>query len=199
MSAPPDFDALYARDDDPWEVATSWYERRKIDLVLAVLRRERYGSAWDAGCGTGDLAAALATRCDRVIATDAAPTACDLAAARTADRPQVRVERSRLPDRPAALEHPVDLVVVSEVLYYLDEADLAASLDTLARACHDETDVVAVHWRPRPEGARVTGAAAQRALNTRFLADGFERVVTHTDVEFVLALWSRDVPATLGR
>lgn len=198
MSAPPDFDALYERDHDPWEVATSWYERRKIALVLAVLRRERYGVAWDAGCGTGELAAALAGRCDRVVATDATQGACDLTAVRAAGLPGVHVERSALPEPPRALDGRADLVVVSEVLYYLDEASLDAATVTLARACHDETDVVAVHWRARPEGARLSGAAAQRALNARLMGDGFERVVTHTDPEFVLAVWSRDVPTTSG-
>ena len=44
----PDFEALYRRDADPWRVASSFYEQRKLDLVLAVLEpadvRARLGS-----------------------------------------------------------------------------------------------------------------------------------------------------------
>ncbi|HYI57876.1 MAG TPA: hypothetical protein VEX66_06885 [Microlunatus sp.] len=31
----PDFDALYRQDPDPWGVASSFYERRKLQIVLA--------------------------------------------------------------------------------------------------------------------------------------------------------------------
>lgn len=199
MPSPEEFDALYESDRDPWEVATSWYERRKIALALAVLRRERYGVAWDAACGTGDLTAALAQRATRVVATDSSPAACELTRQSTATIDHVTIECSALPARPAALAGPADLIVLSEVLYYLDEADLVATFETVATACHDRTDVVAVHWRPRPERAHTTGGAAQRALNDALIGRGFERVITHTDVEFVLALWSQDIPETVGR
>lgn len=36
MVRPPDFEALYAADPDPWHVRDSWYERRKEAVVLAV-------------------------------------------------------------------------------------------------------------------------------------------------------------------
>ncbi len=33
----PDFEALYVRDPDPWQVGSSWYEQRKLSIVLASL------------------------------------------------------------------------------------------------------------------------------------------------------------------
>ena len=62
-----------------------------------------------------------------------------------------------------------------------------------------EADVVAVHWRPKPEDAWLSGEAVQRELNDYLTDAGWCRVVTHTDVEFVVATWSRDVPLTIGR
>ena len=96
----PDFETLYQHDADPFDVATSWYERRKEAVLLSSLTREHYASAWDAACGTGHLAHALGERCDRVLATDASPTAVRLTADRTRDAPRVRALVSRLPVRP---------------------------------------------------------------------------------------------------
>jgi len=40
MSGPPgipDFESMYRADSDPWQVQTSWYERRKLAVLLASL------------------------------------------------------------------------------------------------------------------------------------------------------------------
>lgn len=200
MSIAPDFEELYTADPDPWEVATSWYERRKTHVLLACLRRQRYGTAWDVGCGTGELAALLAARCDRVVATDAAERACELTRRRSAAEGDVLVERSTLPLLPDALrDRPADLVVLSEVLYYLSEADRRAAAETLAAACAPEGDIVAVHWSATTEGASVSGIGAHRDLDRALIERGWWRLVAHRDVEFTLTLWSRDMPATIGR
>ena len=47
------FADLYAGGDDPWQTRTSWYERRKRDVVLACLPRDRYAHAAEPGCGLG--------------------------------------------------------------------------------------------------------------------------------------------------
>lgn len=41
-SARQHFEQMYQADPDPWQVASRWYERRKRDLLLAALPRERY-------------------------------------------------------------------------------------------------------------------------------------------------------------
>ena len=53
----PDFEALYQADADPWQVRSSFYEARKLDLLLACLSRPMYDAAWDPSCGVGELAA----------------------------------------------------------------------------------------------------------------------------------------------
>ena len=198
---PPDFDAMYAADPDPWEVASSWYEQRKLGIVLAGLRRPSYGLVWDAACGTGELAARIAPRCETVVATDASAAAVELSRRRVAQAAasNVTVARNALPGRPEVLRGVPDLVVLSEVLYYLDAPQRAATWRLVAALAGPVTDVVAVHWRPRPEDGYRSGEAVQRELNDVLVDAGWYRVVTHTDVEFVMACWSPDVPRTLGR
>lgn len=195
----PDFERLYAGDPDPWQVATSWYERRKIAVSAASLRRERYALAWDAACGTGDLAVALAARCERVVATDLSSTACDIARARLIDCPNAEVTTSALPARPEALTAAPDLVVLSEVLYYLDEPARRATYALVDEVSAPDADVLAVHWAPHPEDAYLSGAGVQAELDHELRRAGWGRLVSHVDAEFVLGLWSRDLPDHIGR
>lgn len=199
----PDFEALYRSDSDPWDVATSWYERRKTALVLACLRRERYRLAWDPACGTGELAAHLADRSDRVVATDQSVRAVELTRARGhAHRDRLTCAVSELPEVPAALAesgHAPDLVVLSEVLYYLDDPARAATYAMLDALAAPDADLVSVHWWPTPEEAAVAGAHAHRELGDALAARGWARLVTHTDEEFLVAVWSRALPERLGR
>nr|WP_279590806.1 SAM-dependent methyltransferase [Dermatophilus congolensis] len=200
----PDFEDVYRNDPDPWDVATSWYERRRTQLILAMLRQERYGLVWDAACGTGHLARELMGRAQRLVCTDIAGRACALAAAQVQQADACStvcvVERSGLPQVPSALGGRVpDLVVLSEVLYYLDADERAATWEMLDRLCGPCTDIVAVHWAPRPEDSHLSGAAVQRELNAFLGQRGWWRLVTHTDMEFVAVLWSQDAPQSIGR
>ncbi len=171
------FAQLYA-EGDPWD-AGSWYERRKRAVVAAALPRERYRHAFEPGCGAGELIAELAARCDRVDASDPVPAAVERARAR--DLTGVRVSRAALPDGiPAG---PLDLAVFSEVLYYLDDATVAATLDRTLAALEPGADVVLVHWRGWPAEAPRDAAATHALVRAR---PELRRVVEHTDEHFLL-------------
>lgn len=183
-AAGPDFFAgMYAGDDDPWDFAGKWYEQRKRALTLAALPAQRYRSGFEPGCAVGLLTAALAERCDALLSSDIAPRAVELTTARVARLPHVRVERRTLPG-----EWPVgerfDLVVLSELGYYLAPPDwervLAATLASLA----PDGVVLLCHWRhPVPQhivpAEHVHGAFLDSpALPTR--------LVHHVEEDFLL-------------
>lgn len=189
-----DFEERYRADPDPFRVRTSWYERRKIQVVLASLTREHYRAAWDIACGTGDLALALTDRCGRVSATDAAPTAVELTRDLLQDK-GADVSVSALP-RLAVPAASFDLIVASEVLYYLDEASRQASYDVVLAAAADPEpghapEVVAVHWRHHPHDAHLSGAQVTAELDARLAAAGWQRRVRHEDADFVTGHWVR--------
>lgn len=191
---PPDFDAMYAADPDPWKVRDSWYERRKEAVVLALLSRERYDHAWDAASGTGDLALALARRCERVTASDASSRAVELTgellSGERASGVPTSVVVNRLPEVPALAEPP-DLVVLSEVLYYLPEADRLRALEAVGAAAKPSAELVVVHWRHHPDDAFLAGAAATEEADRLWRERGWERLVWHDDRHFVAASWVR--------
>ena len=138
------FDALYAADPDPWKFASSAYEREKYAVTLAALTRERYENAFEIGCSIGVLTERLAARCDRLLAVDVAFAALELARRRCASAACVRFERMCVP-----VEWPngtFDLILASEVVYYLDAHDVARLADRIAGALAPRGDLVLVHW-----------------------------------------------------
>ncbi|MFG1645602.1 bifunctional PIG-L family deacetylase/class I SAM-dependent methyltransferase [Amycolatopsis sp. NPDC049252] len=180
------FAQLYAADDDPWHVADGWYERRKRAVLLASLPREHYGTIVEPGCGLGLLTRELAARCDRLHAFDPVPSAVSRAAAAVADLSHVDVHSGSVPSGiPAG---PVDLLVYSELLYYLDDADLTATIEASAAALAPGGDLVALHWRPwAPEAPRDAAETHERLL----AHPAFEQVVAHTDEAFLLHVLRR--------
>ncbi|QRP49732.1 bifunctional PIG-L family deacetylase/class I SAM-dependent methyltransferase [Amycolatopsis sp. FDAARGOS 1241] len=180
------FAELYAGSPDPWEVATSWYERRKRGLLLASLPCERYGTVVEPGCGTGALTRELAGRCTRLLASDPVPEAVRRTREATAGMSSVDVHEGAAPGvLPAG---PVDLVVFGELLYYLGDADLDRTVERAAESLAPGGEIAAVHWRHwAPEAPRDGRAAHRRLLEHPRL----EAVVAHDDEEFLLHVLRR--------
>jgi 2-polyprenyl-3-methyl-5-hydroxy-6-metoxy-1,4-benzoquinol methylase len=121
------FERLYRADPDPWRFANSPYEQQKYEATLAILGTKHFQSALEVGCSIGILTSRLASRCDRLIGLDFAPSAVKEARARCAPYPGVRIEQMQVPRQWP--EGSFDLILFSEVLYFLDESDL---MDTCA-------------------------------------------------------------------
>jgi LmbE family N-acetylglucosaminyl deacetylase/SAM-dependent methyltransferase len=188
------FDAAYAEHEDPWRVTTRWYERRKRLATLAALPDERYGRALEIGCSIGVTTAGLAERVDELLAVDVAPTAVARARARLADAPHVRVEvRDVGVDWPAG---GFDLVVMSEVGYYLDDDALDRVLRTLPDALGASGTLVACHWR-HPEGDfRRSGDEVHARLAA---VPGLTRILRHEEEDFLLEVLSADPRSVAAR
>lgn len=185
VSAPIDrFARLYGAATCPWGAAESWYERRKRSLTMDSLPRERYRRALEPACGTGELTRELTARCAEVIAFDPVPAAVHQARHAA---PGARVEIGALPDRIPS-EGPVDLLVFSEILYYLDDRDLVTSLDRLVNVVEPGGHLIATHWRPWAPEAPRDGAAAHRELLDR---TELAVLVEHIDDEFLLHVLRR--------
>ena len=135
------FDGLYANDPDPWRFATSDYERDKYAATLAALPDRRFRAGLEVGCSIGVLTRQLAPRCDTLLALDVAEAALAQARARC---PDVRFERRVIPS-----EWPVgrfDLIVFSEMLYYLDAAAIRATAGKAMAALQPGGSILMVHY-----------------------------------------------------
>jgi 2-polyprenyl-3-methyl-5-hydroxy-6-metoxy-1,4-benzoquinol methylase len=158
------FEALYTSDPDPWRFATSDYEREKYAATVAALPPRRFVRAFEVGCSIGVLTRQLAASCDSLLAVDVAEAAVRQAEERCEDQPWVDFATMTVPA--AWPDGKFDLILFSEVLYYLgvDGIHEAArrTLDSLA----PEGVVLLVNWHGATDGACTGDEAA-----AMFIAD----------------------------
>jgi predicted TPR repeat methyltransferase len=162
------FDRLYAASDDPWRFETSAYEREKYAATLAALPPGRFAAAFEAGCSIGVLTRALADRCDRLLAVDVSEAALRLARARCFGQ-NVRFARMALPhDWP---EHDrFDLMLFSEVLYFLDATDLRCLAERSRDSLANGGTVLLVNWTGETDTPTTGDAAAELFIAASGLA-----------------------------
>lgn len=161
------FDRLYASDPDPWGFATSPYEAGKyrdtLALIDAIAPGRRFAHAAELGCSIGVFTTMLAPRCDTLIGIDAAQAAIDAARARCATLPHLRFACGLLPA--AFPDGAFDLLVISELLYFLSPADIEQLAHAARRAASPDAVILLANWTG-PTDTPHTGDAAA----TRFIA-----------------------------
>jgi SAM-dependent methyltransferase len=159
------FDRMYAASADPWELQDRWYEQRKYAITMALLPHANYRHAFEPGCSVGVLTERLARRCDHVTATDIVPAALDATGRRLSTagvrQPVTLLQR--------ALEDPwpkgrFDLVVLSEIGYYLHADALRAVLDREVPRLLSGATVIAAHWRHHVPDYPMTGDHANDVI-----------------------------------
>lgn len=159
------FDSMYADSADPWELATRWYEQRKYSITLALLPHRRYRHAFEPGCSIGTLTEQLEARCDQVTAVDVSAAALEAAGRRLRASGRCGavslVQGSLDDDWPAG---PFDLVVLSEVAYYLTEATLASVLRRECPRLAAGAVVLGAHWRHPVDDYPMTGDEANAVI-----------------------------------
>jgi SAM-dependent methyltransferase len=144
---PPDyFDDVYRANEDPWQFASSPYEREKYAATLAALSRPHYERAFEIGGSIGVFTAQLAPRCGHLLSVDVSEAALTQARLRCANLPQVEIKKMQVPG-----EFPdgqFDLILVSEVGYYLSPPDLARAADQMLAGLTPGGQLLLVHWTP---------------------------------------------------
>jgi Nodulation protein S (NodS) len=184
MTAPmtlADFESRYRRDEDPWGYRSRAYELDKYRATLDACGPGPFSCALELGSSIGVFSAMLAPRCRHLTTIDGAPTAVHAAEQLLREQLNVRVLLGTIPDAiPAA---PADLVVASEILYYLDQDALSATLASLSSVLASAGRLVAVHWRPTGPDRPVSAETVHRALRS---LGGLNEI----DDRSTAALWS---------
>ncbi|HEY3996930.1 MAG TPA: SAM-dependent methyltransferase [Mycobacterium sp.] len=181
---------MYVDTEDPWQLATRWYEQRKYAVTLALLPERRYRHAFEPGCSIGTLTAQLAQRCDHVTAFDVAEAAVRGADERLREagcRDRVTLTRASLDAAwPAG---PFDLLVLSEVAYYLKANTLAAVLRRECPRLAPGATIVAAHWRHPVTDYPLTGDEAHRIISQ---TPGLTPLGCYRDSDVVVEVFDTD-------
>jgi SAM-dependent methyltransferase len=139
------FERLYAADPDPWGYCTSGYERAKYADTLAALPTRPLGPTLEVGCSIGVFTGQLAVRSRQVMGLDFSPRALALAQQRVGELSNVQLREASFPEQ--APDGPWDVVVCSEVLYYLDRQALLRATLWFSEQLRRGACVVVVSWR----------------------------------------------------
>lgn len=179
------FDLLFSAEEDPWNYRSSWPERRRLDLLLAMLPQEHYDSIFEPACANGSLTARLAARSERVVAWDGSLNALAHAARHVAPYSHVELANRSVPDDWPAT--PFDLVVLSDFLYYLPEEKIIAVANLAAHTVSSSGSIVACHWRGAAHDFRVAGGDAVHAMLTDVIGPS---LAGYVDDRHVIDVWT---------
>ncbi|MCB5191835.1 nodulation S family protein [Methylobacillus arboreus] len=178
---------MYAASDDPYGLKSRWYEQRKIDILLASLPNRHYKNAYEPGAGVAELSKKLAARCDFLTISDSSQRAVKIAEHNLVALTNIKVAKHILPqDWPDPDINSYDLIVLSEVLYFLPEVDLRVVVNKVIKSLSAEGQIVICHWKP---------AFSQRTVSTSFISQLFQDIsilnvlARHEEDDFLLEIY----------
>lgn len=186
------FDRMYEASADPWQLGERWYEQRKYAITLALLPLPRYRHAFEPGCSVGVLTELLARRCDHVTATDVAPVALETAQERLTDANVTFMRRSLDEAWPAT---DFDLVMLSEVGYYLQASTLREMLDREVTRLDNPATIVAAHWRHFVDDYPMTGDQTNGVIAA---TPGLHRIGGYRDDDVAIEVFDTATPASVA-
>ena len=165
------FDRIHARAPDPWDVETSPYERAKYDDTLAAIPQPHVGRALEIGCSIGAQTIRIAERCGHLLSLDIAAQAVRRTRERCAALGHVDVRQAQIPrDWPPGA---FDLIVISEVLYFLSPEDIATTARAALGSLNQGGAILLVNWT----GYTDTPTTGDQAAELFIAASG---TLTHT-------------------
>lgn len=161
------FEEMFAGARDPWGFETSAYEQAKYAHTLAALGGRRYRHGLEIGCAIGVLTEKLGRCCDRLTALDVSESALERARDRCRALSHIDFAQMAFPHQAPEAQR-FDLIVLSEVAYYWDDADLRLAGERLAALLAPQGDLLLVHWTGEtdyPQTADGAVEALKRALS----------------------------------
>jgi cyclopropane fatty-acyl-phospholipid synthase-like methyltransferase len=156
------FERLYQRDPDPWSFATSAYEQAKYRQTMAALGHRRFTVGLEVGCSIGVLTRMLAPRCDTLLGVDIVESPLHAARSRCAGFPHVRFQRMQVPAEWPA--ERFDLIVFSEVLYFLTPSDIERCAALTVTSLLPAGIAVLVNWLGKTDDPTTGKDAADHFL-----------------------------------
>ncbi|MBB3950355.1 bifunctional PIG-L family deacetylase/class I SAM-dependent methyltransferase [Aureimonas jatrophae] len=177
------FSRLYRGGRDFWGVRDQPYEVAKREAAAAFLGDWRGARGQELGCGEGFLAARLlgAGAVREMLGIDLDPTIIERANQTHGSLPGARFRQGRMPDD--FPDDPFDLLVVSEMLYFLNEPEIADLVERMSRRARPGARCLLVNYlgpTETPLGGdaaadflRASASGRWRPLRSERRPDGF--------------------------
>jgi LmbE family N-acetylglucosaminyl deacetylase/SAM-dependent methyltransferase len=191
------FDAMYraAADGDPWSFRTDPAEQARFDRLASLAAARPVRRCLEPGCSTGELTRRLARCCDRVVALDVARAAVDAARVHLGALAEVDggvdLRVGRVPDDLGPDDTDLDLLVLSEVAYYVGPDELTAWVRALHGRCASDARWLLCHWTGTSVDHRLSGGEAHAVLGAELSALGWDCSSSEQVGEHLVAVWER--------
>lgn len=182
------FKDIYDRSEDPWNFETSAYEAAKYAATIAALPNKQEERVLEVGCSIGVLTRLLAQRCTHLLAIDVSQKALDIATRRCEHVRNVTFKKASFPK-----ELPADqfnLIMVSEVAYYLSAADWKAAIGALYERLVSGGHIVLVHWLPEVPDYPQTGDEVHDRFK-QLMRDKMKSVFSNRAENYRIDVWAR--------
>jgi SAM-dependent methyltransferase len=161
------FENKFRANIDPWNYTHSHFEWVKRKALLRACGPSKHGRVLELGCAIGETTRALAKLSLQLVAVDASQTALNEAERRTPRNGRIQFNRAILPHQMP--RGPFDLIVVSELVYYLRPHHLKPLAERISAALAPGGMTVVLNHRRPFDDAAVPPALAHRRLR-RLLA-----------------------------
>lgn len=186
------FKHVYEANEDPWNFETSAYEAAKYAATLAALPRDRYQNALEIGCSIGVLTEMLGKRCSSLLATDVSEKALQKAIDRCQNNSNITFQKMSFPDEIPSDKY--DLIMVSEVAYYLSPEKWKNGMDSLYEIMVDEANLVLVHWLPEVHDYPQTGDEVHDSF-ANHMKNKMTNVFSSKAENYRIDVWEKDASA----
>ena len=169
-----DFESLYRADRDPWKIGDADSDRynRYFNLIAPHVR----GTVLDIGCGTGAFLARC-TEAARLVGVEISATAIEAGRTRWPHMEFVRGSAGSLSELAELDSLRCDLIVCSDVIYYLSNSEKTRLLEWMAAHLAPRGAVFLAAWCPG--GNYLTADELTDLARTQF--------VTHESVQLQYA------------
>jgi SAM-dependent methyltransferase len=181
------FERIYSDDPDPWQFERSAYERAKYDQTLDALPRDRFNCALEIGCANGVLTERLAQHCDRLIAVDVVDRVLEKARHRCVGLTNVDIRKVSIPTE--RIQARFDLILLSEVAYYWDSADITRAGCYFREATRGDGYLMLVHWTGETDYPKSADEAVAELAEAT--GEAFTEIQAQRHAGYRLDLWQR--------
>jgi len=182
------FKEVYDANEDPWNFETSEYEAAKYAATIAALPKKHYENVLEIGCSIGVLTQLLAQKSTQLLATDISQKALDLASRRCTDLKNISFQKlnfqKELPD------DQYDLIMISEVAYYLSSTDWESAIISLFDRVKSNGNIVLVHWLPEVHDYPQTGDEVHESFE-KLMKEKMTNVFSNREENYRIDVWEK--------
>jgi trans-aconitate methyltransferase len=183
------FERKFQANRDPWNYRFSPFERYKREVLLKACGLSKRGRGLELACANGESTQQLARRCLTFVAVDGSVTA--LADAKRRVSRDLKVKFARVDLTRQMPRGPFDLIIVSELAYYLPPHALGTLKTCLVRALARHGRIVVLNHLIHFDDAAQHAAVAHKNL-CDFLQSKLQRVFHASYPRFGVASFERN-------